>query len=183
MKNKLKIKINNKKGFTLLELIVSVAIIGIVSSISIANYKSVNIQNRLVTSTHNLVNNLRLSQTYSLGSKEFGGNISSGGWGVYFNIANPDYYIIFADTNGDKDYTSSAEKHQQVELSKNVSINKISDIFHASLSELAITFVPPDPTIYINSSTINTASIILNEDINNSTSTISINFFGLVDYE
>ena len=65
-------KFKSYAGFTLIELMVSVSIVALVSGIFLVNYHSANKQSELSMSAQKLVSDIRLAQSYSLGSKEYG---------------------------------------------------------------------------------------------------------------
>lgn len=171
-----------EEGFTLLELLVSISIIALISGIFMANYHSANKRSELVNAAQKLASDIRLAQNYSLGLREFNGQASGGGWGVYFNKTAPNYYIIFADINGNKNYNASlGEKFKQVDLPAGVSVNNITDVKTGTLNNIAITFLPPDPTTYIAASANNKAQITLRDANTGSTKTVEVNFLGLVE--
>jgi len=172
-----------QKGFTLIEMIVSISIIALISGIFLTNYHSTNKRSELNVSAQELASNIRLAQDHSLGSVKFNDNIPQGGWGVYFNktVGNNARYIIFAN-NDDGAYTRDAdgsEDFKTVNLPGNVVINSLT--VDGAEDEVDLIFLPPDPTIYINGNSNKNLEIGLTD--NNSTKTVLINFFGSVDVE
>lgn len=90
-------KKNNKVwGFTLVELAVSMLIIGIISTIVLANYNTGRKQEALNRSAQRLAVAIRQAQNYALFSR-VGTKCSTppGGYGIY--IASDSQYIIFGD--------------------------------------------------------------------------------------
>lgn len=171
-----------QKGFSLLEILVSIFIIASISGIFMANYHSANKRSELINAAQKLASDIRLAQNYSLGSREFNNEAPAGGWGVYFNKTAPNYYIIFADTNGNKNYNAGiGEKFKQVDLPAGVSVNNIIDVKTGTLNYIAITFLSPDPITYIAASTNNKAQITLRDANTGSTKTVEVNFLGLVE--
>lgn len=185
----------NLTGFTLIELIVSTFIIGLISTIFMANYHYGGQVGKVSMEAQKLVSDIRRAQSYTLGLKEFKGIRPDGGWGVYFNKqgGNEYKYIIFADygdgsggSNNQKYNNDSGfdETFQTVDLSNNIEISDIK-IDNASKNILHLTFEPPDPAIYICDnvgSCGNEAEIILT-DVDGNTKTVLVNIFGLVDVE
>lgn len=174
-------KTKNFKGFTLIELLVSIFIITTMSSLFMVNYHNTNKRSQIGVIKQKLASDIRLAQNYSLGSKTYNGIITpSGGWGVHFSLADPTHYIIFADKNlpnGNQAY-DAGEAVETRTLPVGITINSLSPA-----NTVDIVFFPPDPVTYINASPTATAQIRLKENVNNSTATISVNFFGLIDTE
>jgi hypothetical protein len=70
-----------------------------------------------------------------------GAGFPVGGWGAWFNAAEPTKIILFADADGDFNYDASEEK-ETVNLPAKASF---------SLTEsLSIVFAPPEGTVYFN---------------------------------
>ena len=137
----------NSKGFTLIELIVVMAIIAIMTGIVFANYRNSQQQLALQRAASKLAQDVRRAQEMAMASEAFEGSIPEGGYGVYFTIIEPDHYILFADANGDREYDKDAipknELVEDIKIEKGVSIKALSgESFH-------IIFVPPNPDIYI----------------------------------
>ncbi len=174
-----------KFGFTLVEILVSLFIIVTLTTVLLVNYHSTNRRAALITAAQKLASDIRLAQEYSLGSKEFKGQVPFGGWGVYFDINSPDRYIIFADQDppsGDKKY-NTGEEFKTIILPPGITIDSLTAFyssFYSSVNTLSIVFFPPDPITHINSD-YKKAKITLKEQQNNTTKTIEINFFGLID--
>ena len=63
-------KIKNKKGMTLLEVIVVIAIIGILSAVSIVSFSAYKINTALDSASREVVAVLREAQNYSLSGKQ-----------------------------------------------------------------------------------------------------------------
>jgi len=184
----IKIKKNTKScaGFTLIELIVSISIIAMMSGLFLTNYHSTNKTSELRMTAQKLASDLRLAQNYSLGSKEYGGNMPAGGWGVHLDrVASPNSYIIFADSDGNKQYDSGEGDADKgglvVALPAGVSVKEIN--VSSPIDFIDITFLPPDPmtNIWDGSNTHNLVDIILSEDSSNTTKTVEVNFFGLIE--
>jgi len=180
-------------GFTLIELMVSISISVLISTIFLVDYRSTSKQSELNMTAQKLVSDIRLAQNYSLGSTEYGENIPLGGWGVHFDrISSPGNYIIFADNNGNKHYDSgesdSNKGGQVISLPAGVSINGINAVSPSeevsAVNYIDITFLPPDPTTNILDSSdnpYNSVGIILLGEDDSSTRTIEVNFFGLIE--
>lgn len=176
----------NLMGFTLIELVVSISIIGLVTGIFLANYHSTNKQSELTMAAQRLVSDIRLAQSYSLGSKEYGGSVPSGGWGAHFDrVSSPGSYKIFADSNGNKAYDSGEDDKDKGGQTVNFPAGvRVAEINAGVLVDLVdITFLPPDPTteIWDGAASYNTAQIKLEGETEDLTKIIAVNFFGLVE--
>ncbi len=173
------------RGFTLMEMIASIAIIGIIFSIFLANYRGTNNRSELVGAAQKLASDIRLAQNYSLGLKKASDTDADpppGGWGVYVDEASASY-ILFADKNapdGNRIY-DNGEKFREIFLPDGVMINTNGiSVGGASAQTSAIVFFPPDPVTYISNSSTTDISITL-KDRNNSTLAVKVNFLGLVE--
>lgn len=164
----------------MIELVISIFIIVSLTAIFLVNYQSTNKRSQLNMTKQKMVSDIRLAQNYSLGSKTYDGvNIPAGGWGVHFNLNEPDKYIIFADGKiqaGDNQSYDAGEEVEVKNLPVGVTISSLSPA-----DSVDIIFFPPNPTVYINGQTENNAEIVLKENTNNSTAKVTVNFFGLID--
>lgn len=98
MKNQIK----NKRGFTLVELMISLAIIVILVSLTIINYNIGFSQNNLINAQSISYQNIRLVQSYALSFKSYN-DILPSYWGAYFE-KGVSSIILFADLNGNYSY-------------------------------------------------------------------------------
>ncbi len=182
----------NTKGFTLVEMLVSMGVIALLAGIFLTNYHDASRRSQMPLAAQRMVSDIRLAQSRGMGSTEYNGITPAGGWGFYCDrSANDKKYFIFADINGNRRYDAGeAEKSfggSEVNLPENVSFDDLK-FENDSVSRLDITFVPPDPITNIYNSgfspaTTTTGSIILLEEYENSTCTIGINSFGLIEIE
>ncbi len=184
---------NNKKlssnlGYTLMELLVSISIIGLISTVIIADYGKGRDSNDLHIATQKIASDLRRTVNYGLGLKDFNGSIVKPGWGVYFDTSN-DYYVIFADNtplpDGNKKYNAPGELFENIKLPVGLELSAIS-IDAVVQTKLYIVFEPPDPTIHISHDGVTdqgVAVITLKSKQSGKTKTITMNDFGLVDID
>lgn len=195
------------KGFTLLEITVVVAIITLLSTIFLANYREGEKQFSLQRSAHKLAQDLRRTQEMAMSSQKVPLDFDSeepfpkGGYGIHFMVnptqgycqtASKGYCIIlFADcnNNGNYDKTGGAtscgvadELTAYPEKIEEISLEEGIYILELSSQEnpLSIIFFPPDPIVTINPSA-NSASI--NLGVNGQSKTVFINITGLIDVE
>lgn len=167
-----------KKAFSLIELIIAIAIIAIVMGLFFANYNAGESRANLINTREDIIKDLYYAQSQSYGGQILGTATTTpaGGWGVYFDIASTSY-AIFADLDGDNLY-SAEELDREVELPDNISFSSLGgeDI-------LSITF-PTDTFrahIYDGSATSSEAEIILLDNIEAATSSVYINYAGLIE--
>lgn len=177
-----------KTGFTLIELIVSVSIIAMVTSIFLANYSSANRRSDLTMTAQKLVTDIRLAQNYALGLARYGEsgsiNVPEGGWGVHIDLQSygTDKYVIFADDNFNYLYDNTEENisygAQVTTLPNNIIINSLS----TGGTKADITFLPPDPITTINgASSTKSVDIVLKDLKTNSIKTVRVNYLGLAE--
>jgi prepilin-type N-terminal cleavage/methylation domain-containing protein len=86
------------KGFTIVEMLVSVGIILIITSVVLLGQNSFNRNLVLVDTTYTIASTVRQAQSLGLASRKFGSTQNSG-YGVHFyTAANGISYLLFADT-------------------------------------------------------------------------------------
>jgi prepilin-type N-terminal cleavage/methylation domain-containing protein len=98
----MKSQIKNKKGFTLVELIVSLSIIIILVSLTVINYNIGFSENNLTNAQSMAYQNIRLAQSYALSYRSYN-DILPEYWGLYFGKGSSSI-IFYADLNGDYEY-------------------------------------------------------------------------------
>lgn len=181
--------INNSAGFTLVELVVSIFIIAIMTSLFLTNYHSTSKRTELKLVARKMVSDIRLAQNNSLGFVEYGDDhVPEGGWGVHITTDADGNYIIFADNDFDKEYDSETESDinkgaMVINIPEGILIKTIKKEDGSSVNELDIVFLPPDPVVYINGEENKTVEITLEENSSNLTVVISVNHLGLIDVE
>ena len=167
-------------GFTLIELLMVVVIILILSTIILANYSAGQKQLALSRAAHKLSQDLRRAQEMAMSAKDFTNNPSAtptpskGGYGIYFNLANPTKYSLFADCDNEKDFDNSGSAPSCFaatttdpyrELVEEISIEKDVKISNVSPGpSLAIIFNPPNPEVNFNPDGSSTSTITLSID-------------------
>lgn len=196
---------SNLTGFTLIDLIISISIIALITTITFANFRSGQVSGELNLAAQKLANDIRRAQSMAMSLKKYGGNIPAGGWGVYFNKDDASY-ILYADKNEDIICTSNCDSNSDedfltVDLPKKIYIASVSftaedtPTNYSTVNKAQITFLPPDPIMYICRNNTNqcgddgfgnpgigiSATITISNGIDNKI--ISINQFGLVDIQ
>ena len=130
------------KGFTIIEFVVVIAIIVILTGLIIPNYRSSNTNLSLQRSGHKLSQDLRRAQEMAISAKEFEGEVPEG-YGIYLHENEPKQYILFADIDGNQEYSGLNEQVEEIILEKNI---EIRDFYPIHQSSLNIVFLPPDPS-------------------------------------
>ena len=191
----------NNKGFTLIELIVSIAIMAIIASVMLANYRVGGSSEELNAAAQNLVSEIRKAQAFALGYKEFKGIVyNEGGWGIALTSVSsqsPDEFVLFFDYTGgapgpnDK-YNAPSELYLKNKIGNNVEVDEI--IFNNGASSenyFWAMFFPPDPIINLNGDAnlsgasmhvfdADNVEIVLKHSVGG-TKSIVLNKYGLVD--
>lgn len=195
----------NKKGFTLIEMITSISLIVMITAIFVANYRTGNKRTDLIMTSQKLVADIHAAQNNTLGLVKYGNEVPAGGWGLSFSVAYPKQYVLFADL----DRPASTEPGQiwpadygymrydpltegianqgarVVNLPPGIEIIGIStsDSSQTGYPSAQVSFLPPDPktTIFNNFGTSSVLRITLREARTGTTKIIRVNFLGLVE--
>ena len=149
-----------KKGFTLVELLVVLAVIAILSGILVANFPEIRQQLALKRAAYKLAQDIRWVQEMAMSSAEFKESedcldpsaFTAYGYGIHIDLSpvqgSNKSYILYADTNGDEDYTSVADC-----IIKTVSLEEkgivIKEIQNVVGEKVTINFKPPNPKVNI----------------------------------
>lgn len=180
---------NKLKGFTIIELLVVLAIFALIISVSLANYNAGSRQSKLKMSLQNFSANIRLTQSYAMGSKDFadpnsGKNIvPRGGWGIYLNKASPSKYRIVVDLDDDHYFDKTSDgSYKLLTFDDNIVIDEILEN-NSPVDRAVIFFQPPDPQTFINGLNSNNITIYLKDNVANTSSAVTVNFFGLIENE
>ncbi len=146
-------KEENKKGFSLLEIILATGIIILITGISIPIYQSYQVRNDIDLAVFSIVEGLYRAQALSRANR------GDSTWGVY---ATTSKVIVFKGSDfNSRDINFDEENN----ISDTISISGINEIVFDKLTGYPKT----------------TGTIILTT-INNSTSSISINSKGMIEY-
>jgi len=150
------------KAFTLMELLIVVAITAILASVGISSYVNQQRAKLLDTSVQEIVGYLRYAQQKSMAQE--GGNQ----WGVHFEnpASGNDFYALYAGAT----YSSPEETRflsSGIEYESPIAGNSI-DVSFSKLTGA--------------SATSTTQSITIKSTVTNSTTTISISGQGLISY-
>jgi prepilin-type N-terminal cleavage/methylation domain-containing protein len=178
-------------GMSLIEMVVSIAMVAIIAALFIANYRSANKRTDLVMAAQALVADLHLAQNNTLGLVTYNGTVPAGGWGVHFDTAQ-NSYTMFADlnapgTSGYLDYDSGEGEvnygARVTTLPPNIEISELQTPGPELNTQVNVSFLPPDPqtNIYNGAATSSSLLIQLKELRNDSIKTVRVNFLGLAE--
>lgn len=147
-----------KGGFTLIEIMVSVGILVVVSTLILASYPKLGDNADLTQAARTVVSSIREAQFYGISVKEFGpGEFPA--YGVYFGPLPAVSYRIFADLppgGGDNQWSGSSETVEIQSILKRGYIDngglcgkKNGESIDCGLSGLNIVFKRPYPDIFL----------------------------------
>ena len=83
-------------GFTLTELMVVLAIIATITTVTLNNQSSFNKTFVLANTAYDVALTLRTAETYGIGNRASG--VANAGYGLHFEAATPNSFILFADS-------------------------------------------------------------------------------------
>ncbi len=146
MKQKL-IKLISKKyrlilvgGFTLIELLVVIGIIGMLSAVTLANYRDVSARISLENLVQQMAIIVRQAQVYGISVAKTTNMVSEyPPYGVHFNTSPATSFILFVDNDGNGQYSGQSEDVEVINLKNN---NTVSDISANKLSSSCTTVLP-----------------------------------------
>ncbi len=144
------------EGFSLVELLVAIGIMGLISAVTLAQYFSAERKFAHETITEEIVLGIREAQVYGLGSREAAPGDFDIPYGIAFSTAAPRTFILFRDSNGDDQYSDgfgscavSGECVQRTVFNDNrYRINALCTTAQTEsciLSELHLTYRRPSP--------------------------------------
>lgn len=86
-----------RKGFTIWEVLVASAMVVILSTIVLANFRTARTSSERETVLQLLLDGVRTVRTMSLGGQiQVNGTFPDGGYGIRFNTAEPSQFVLFA---------------------------------------------------------------------------------------
>lgn len=178
----------DQSGLSIAEVVVSFMILATMMALFLVNYRATRRRSNVIVASQKLVSDLRLAQSYALGSKKINGVVPNG-WGINFSKINPENtkYVIYADLDGDYRLTNNDAAVATVKLPDGVTINQ-NTINGSASNEINIIFSPPDPTTWVRPKTPGStppsstaqAEVFLWESGSDPKS-VKVNFFGLIE--
>jgi len=146
-----KINLKDNKGFSLIELLVSIAILVIVSGIVFFNQSGFNNNVLLENLAYEISLTIRQAQSYGLQSRETGTGSDdfTAGYGVYFDLDNPDKLVLYLDENKNHIYDLGETEVDSLKITSGSEITELCVGADCTATKLSISFIRPDPTAYI----------------------------------
>lgn len=185
-------ELKNNSGFTLAEMLVSVAVIVIVSAMSLVSFRSTNNNASSSMAAQKLASDIRMVQGWALSLKDFDNVTDAGSWGLYFG-KNKDYYSFWIDVDGNHlcktNCVASPGERQgdYIQVLNHLNITDIrlfNGVVSNSVSMGQISFSPPEPVITIcgvNSASCGKDKIEI--ELDNGANIVTINKYGMVDVD
>jgi len=165
----MKIILRKRQGFTLIEILISMAIFVIILSLSMVNHRQGEHMNTFRLQAFNVEDSIRSVQNMSLTGKEIAGLIPKA-YGIFFSETGNNI-VVYGDFDGDNLFDDSVDKiYSEASLDGGVSFDRYVSscdglVFSASLN---IAFIPPQPIMIINNISTCSSSIIFMESENTS---------------
>lgn len=152
-------KVNNSRGFTLIEFLISASVVLFLTSLLVPNFQTGKDQFALQRSVHKLTQDIRRVQEMAMSVQQIGPEgakfYPEGGFGIHFDLDTAKSYVIFADCDEDRYYDKDDPNGCGAGLPEKLASGdiviepkvRISGLTPSS--PLDITFVAPNPDIYI----------------------------------
>lgn len=140
-------RFSSQRGFTLVEMLVVIAILAMLSAMVVVNFRETEKQNAVRLGTEQFVGALREAQNYALAQKRVGNPsaVPAGGFGVHVKKMQPPFvnYTLFADTDGSTDYDAAEDITIRPETLPRYSQLTHFRVGETEVDELSIIFRPP----------------------------------------
>ena len=183
---------NQNRGFSLLEVLITAAIIGIVTALVVVRYGAFNNSVLLKSQAFEIALDLRETQVFAVSVRGRGSQFREE-YGMYFDMANQNQYLLFLDddANGD-DSPVEFDAGEQIATSTIDSRFEISQLCAnacaATLDDITISFERPDFDARFHTTTsgagsLQDVSIVLNSLTGSEQRTINISATGQITVE
>lgn len=175
----------NQKGFNLVEIMVVIAIISIMISVTVISYRDFESSKALSFGLKQFIMDFRVVQNNALGVLQHNGNIPDGGYGIRISTASDSSYILFAD-DGDHIFDGGTEIISTEDLPPKVTINSVTTTpADVGSGTVDIIFASPYGEVFVNKKSTSTEEKVIEVEIeicNSSSSckTFVVNSEGLI---
>jgi prepilin-type N-terminal cleavage/methylation domain-containing protein len=153
---------NSSKGFTLIEMMVSIAIFSIITSVVIFNHGKFNSSINVTNLSYEVALAIRQAQVYGLAVKQDADRVDESveyAYGVYFDTssaASKKVFYIFADEDDNQQFDPSGdlcdgtgECQELIEIRGDVEVGSLSTNTVSGSESLTVLFLRPNPVAII----------------------------------
>ncbi len=147
-----------RQGFTIIELVVTISILVVVTTLIFANQPKFRENISLKKTAQEIALAIRQAQAYGLGVREFQlGSNKYPGYGVHFNIASLDSFILFADLDEDNVYDETLENVESFKIQTGEKLSSLCANIKTSppgtcgFNTMDIVFSRPNPLVSLRS--------------------------------
>lgn len=172
----------SQRGFSILEILITTAIIGIITGLVTLRYGSFNNLILLKNQAYQVAIDLREAQTKAVSVAGTTGAFRQP-YGMYFSTSQPDRYILFLDSNPENGVYNTGEELETRRIDSRFRLKRLcsgSSASCTSLSELSITFRRPNFDAIMNAGTVANAVVEIETITGDSTRMVNVNTVGQI---
>lgn len=154
-----KIRHSSKRGFTLVELAVTLGIFAVMTGVVLARYRTFDTNAKFANATEDIVLALRQAQVYGVGTKGQSSSFATP-YGVHFDMAFTNRIKLFADNNLDYIYNAGDTEVETIQWGNGIVLSSVEcDTGACGGSKLSAVFKRPNPDAIISNSTVSGYSV------------------------
>lgn len=168
-----------QQGFSILEVLITAAIIGVITGIVTLRYGSFNNLILLKNQAYQVALDLRETQTRSLSVTGSESDSFRRPYGIYFALAQPDRYVVFRDSN-QNGFFNAGEDLETRRIDSRFALTALCNGSDCSLSTLAVTFRRPNFDAIMNNGDVTDGQVKLMTTAGDSTRVVNINAAGQI---
>lgn len=175
----------SERGFSILEVLITTAIIGIITGLVTLRYGSFNNLILLKNQAYQVAIDLRETQTRALSVAGTTGRFRRP-YGMHFNMSEPDRYTLFLDSNPENGVYDIGEQLEVRRLDSRFQLKRLcsgSSESCTSLPELSITFRRPNFDAIMNAGTVANGVVEIETLTADSTRMVNVNAVGQITVE